>query len=106
MRSLILALPLLAIGVAPAAAQVACGPRDEVAKLLNGTHAEVPVGQGLTASGMLLEIYASESGSWTVLATRPTNESCILATGEVWSFLDENRPDVEKKWPSSVPVAE
>lgn len=74
----------------PAVAQTspACGPRKTVIEQLGREYAEVPVNQGVTAEGALIELLASPSGSWTMLITLPSGRSCLAAAGESWEQLD------------------
>lgn len=98
-------LPLLAVAAAPAAAQIPCGPHDELTARLSESHAEVPVGQGLTETGLLFQVFASESGSWTVVATRPSKLSCVLAAGEVWMTVPPAKADKTSMRPVSAAPA-
>ena len=70
----------------PARAQVPaiCAERQEIAENLERDYAETPVARGLAAGGLLIEVFAAPSGSFTVLATRPDGLACVLATGEGW----------------------
>ncbi len=81
----LLALQAIVWPVAPAQAQVACRPRAEVLENLANKYAEGPVAMGLTADGRVLEVMASESGSWTITVTTPHGVMCPLAAGEAWS---------------------
>jgi ABC-type transport system involved in cytochrome c biogenesis permease subunit len=87
MRWLVIPLLLLMAAAAPAQAQVPCAMRDVLAQSLANRHGEVPVSRGLTAEGNLLEVFASTSGSWTVVITRPTNLACIHAVGHYWTAV-------------------
>ena len=39
---------------------------------------------GLMADGRVLEVLASDNGSWTIIVTKATGESCGLASGKAW----------------------
>jgi len=66
-----------------------CAPRDVQTKWLAQSHKETPVGRGVTASGNLVEVYASPDGaSWTLLATDPRKISCIIGAGVAWRHLE------------------
>ncbi len=72
----------------PAAAQIACTTRGEVAERLAGEYAEAPVAAGLTSSGGVIEVFASGDGtSWTIVLTKPEGTSCLVAAGEAWTVL-------------------
>ena len=75
---------------APALAQSspACGPRKVVVEQLGREYEEVPVNRGVTAEGALMELFASPSGSWTLLISLPNGQSCLAAAGESWEELD------------------
>lgn len=82
-----LALALL-LGVrTPASAQTVCGERSQFLHRLSKSHSESPVAMGLVSSGSVLEVLASENGSWTIIVTMPTGNSCVVAAGEAWENL-------------------
>jgi hypothetical protein len=40
---------------------------------------------GLHQNNTLLEVYASEeTGTWTILVTRPDGVACLIAAGQMW----------------------
>ncbi len=50
-------------------------------------YSEIPVAMGLASNGGVIEVLASENGSWTLLVTMPDGTSCVLAAGESWEAL-------------------
>ena len=83
----IMALGLLAFNIGNAMAQSKCGDRTSIARTLSNKFSEAPVANGLTKDGAVIEVIASVSGSWTMILTLPTGESCFLAAGESWENL-------------------
>jgi hypothetical protein len=63
-------------------ARVACNSREEVVKALSQQFAEVPIVHGLTQSGQLMEMFASTEGTWTLILSLPTGQSCLVANGD------------------------
>lgn len=61
-----------------------CGPRAEVVEQLGLQYDERQKAVGLLGQEAVMEIFVSEHGSWTLLATDIRGESCILAAGEAW----------------------
>jgi hypothetical protein len=82
---------LVTLGVAAsgfsASAQSQCGPRQDLVKNLGDKFKESPIGRGLTQPGQVLEIFASQSGSWTMVVTTPNGTSCLIAAGENWDMM-------------------
>ncbi len=76
-----------------AAAQLPCAPRDEIIGQLAERFKEVPEANGITPDGVLLEVFASEKRSWTILLTTPQGVSCIAAVGENWE-REFRKPEV------------
>ena len=67
-----------------AQAQQACVPRDRAVLQLDQFEEQV-AGRGLTANGSrVLELFVSESGTWTLLASDVRGRSCVMASGESW----------------------
>jgi len=88
------AAALMAAFLMPAQAQqqmpVVCRPHDNIANTLEKKFNEVVVVTGL-AGQALFELFASEeTGTWTVVVTRPSmnNLACIQGTGTAFSFTN------------------
>ena len=66
-------------------AQQACVPRDRAVLQLENQFEEQVAARGLTANGSrVLELFVSESGTWTLLASDVQGHSCVMASGESW----------------------
>jgi hypothetical protein len=81
------ALVILAfVSANTALAQRGCAPRSDFVKYLGEKHSEAPVAHGLmNANDRLLELFASKDGkTWTLLATYPNGESCVVTAGHDW----------------------
>jgi hypothetical protein len=80
-----LAAAMTLIGQPAAAAQPStCGAREAVLERLSSRYEEQPVSLGVTATGSLLEVLASPSGSWTIIVTIPNGPTCLVSSGEGW----------------------
>ena len=77
LSSLIALLPALAIA-AP------CAERAKFLAYFDDKYDEAPVSMGLMADGRVIEVLASEQGSWTIIVTKASGESCGLASGAAW----------------------
>lgn len=83
MRALLAAA--LIVLAAPAIAGP-CIPHEQAIQRLAQQYGEHQVGIGLGASGRtVVELFVSESGTWTVLITQTNGISCISASGDNWS---------------------
>lgn len=79
------AAAILAANPTPAAAAgQLCGPRGAIVERLASGYKEQQSAVGLTGSGMLTELFVSDSGSWTIVFTRPDGVSCLMAAGQGW----------------------
>jgi len=86
---LIASFAVLLTAVTAHAAAV-CGARGALKAGLTGQHSEVVAGRGKAGQGKLMvELYTSGSGTWTVLATTPEGQSCILAAGQNWAPIKQ-----------------
>lgn len=91
-----LALAALLMLVPAAAAQeesAPCVKRSDFLHHLSSNYKESPVAMGVTASGRVLEVVASPSGSWTIIVTMPNGISCGIASGEAWERLTAPVPE-------------
>ncbi len=95
LRSIVFVLGVALIGLlaGPAIAQPACGERAKFMNKLEQTFAEHPVAMGLTSKGAVLEVFASNNGSWTFLITMPDGLSCVVDTGQGWETLAKAQTD-------------
>lgn len=82
-----LCVACLAAFAGNAMAQVPCAKRTDLVKLLESKYKEGPVSFGTANGKNLIEIYASEKGTFTIIATQATGTSCIIAAGEDWESL-------------------
>lgn len=65
-----------------------CAPHAEFVALLERDHKEHPAAFGVMAQGQaILEIYSSDEGGFTVLATGHDGRTCVLAAGSGWEVL-------------------
>lgn len=84
MTALIAAAAMAAPGGA-IAQSAKCGARDAIVKRLQNNYGEARTGAGLSNSNSMIEIFASEeTGTWTILITRPDGQSCLVAAGDSW----------------------
>lgn len=80
--ALLLALPLT---VAASAQEPIdrCAPHDTMSETLLTNAKEHPVGIGISEDRSLMEVYASEWGTWTIVSTdMVSGMSCIRSFGE------------------------
>ena len=79
----------LTAGAGPASASATmsvCLPHEEAVDKLEKSHGEQKIGTGLGPRGAsVVELFVSESGTWTVLVTRTNGMSCVAASGDNWT---------------------
>ena len=72
------------------AQEAACGQREQVVKMLETRHAEVPVNMGLAMNGAVVEVFSTVDGtSWSLLMTMPDGRTCLIAAGESWMSVTQ-----------------
>tara|TARA_Y100000817_G_scaffold65790_1_gene49719 strand:- start:6882 stop:7175 length:294 start_codon:yes stop_codon:yes gene_type:complete len=86
-RSLLIAAALVLLSSA-AVAQNICAPRDDLVKRLWDRWQEAQVSLAMINDGRLLEIFASEAGSWTAIISDPNGRSCVASAGQEWTIFD------------------
>ena len=71
-----------------------CLERSQLTEALQEAYHESPRGAGLQSPYQMLEIWSSpETGSFTVLVTRPDGISCVVASGNYWQDAPPPQPD-------------
>ncbi|OOG66854.1 hypothetical protein BLJAPNOD_03532 [Ensifer sp. M14] len=73
----------------PASSQAVanCAQRSEVIEFLLRQYQEKPAGIGLINPHAVMEIYAADSGTWTLVVTDVTGRSCVILAGKSWEAL-------------------
>jgi len=64
-----------------------CAERTNVVNTLDSQYKESPRAIGLVSHEAVLEIFVSETGTWTVVVTDPAGVSCVLAAGQSWEEI-------------------
>lgn len=70
-----------------AQADMTCGKRNEVIGALDKGYHEKPVSMGLASNGDMIEVFASKTGSWTMIMSKPDGKTCLVASGEHWQDI-------------------
>ncbi|MBX4930113.1 hypothetical protein [Rhizobium binae] len=68
-------------------ATLSCAGRSDVVKFLDENFAEKLMAVGLVSQNSVLEVYAGESGTWTLVVTDVHGISCILLSGDSWETI-------------------
>ena len=87
MKSVLLSSALVfgATGMAQAQQANVCLPHATAVGELAKGYDEHSVGFGIGARGeTLYELFVADTGTWTILVTRPDGTSCIAASGDSW----------------------
>jgi len=89
LTALTVAVAVAAAVAAPGAALAEgrnCGDRNAIVQRLENNYGEARTGAGLSdGNSSMIEIFASEeTGTWTILLTRPDGQSCLVAAGDNW----------------------
>lgn len=70
---------------AEAETRQACAKRDQVVRKLEEKFGETLRSIGLHQTDGVVEVYSSdETGTWTILMTRPDGVSCLISSGQMW----------------------
>lgn len=95
-RTIVSALAAASVGMAaiPTSAHaMECGPREAIVSQLAEQHGEQQVVMGLAADGSVMELWAGNTGGWTLLASLPTGLTCVVAVGthaEMFALLPDH----------------
>lgn len=75
------AVTLIALLFATNARAAECFPMADLFGALAVQYGEAPMDQGLTSDGNLMQLWAGESGSWTLVIVTPHGKACVIGTG-------------------------
>lgn len=73
-----------ALGSAETQPQQQCGDRDMMVRQLAEQYEEAPTAVGQINGDAVMEVFASEEGSWTIIASGTDGISCVVFAGEGW----------------------
>lgn len=67
-----------------------CVPRDQVTRYLADEYGETLRLFALTSDGAaMLEFFAHNDGSWTLMVTQPNGTTCMSAAGNAWGQVEQ-----------------
>lgn len=88
---LVAAAATAALGIQPmpvaATENAPCAQRNNIVNTLDSQYKESPRAIGLVSKEAVLEVFVSETGTWTVVVTNPEGVSCVLAAGQSWEEI-------------------
>ena len=88
----VLTILAIAVGAPVLAQQGNCAPREIVVQRLAEGYGETRRSIGLGANNAVVEVFASETGSWTITVTFPNGSTCLVASGQAFETLAETLP--------------
>jgi hypothetical protein len=96
MISLLALFAVLLLADRAKAQTLQCGPIDQVIELLVRKYGEELFGTGQGPNGTRLFVFAHPDGAtWTVFATMPDGQACIIASGASWHAAAPTPPGSE-----------
>lgn len=82
-RAIAVAAALACVASAPALAQsMPCAPRERVLTFVIDERQEARLATADAARGAVVELFAGDAGTWTILIHLPDGRSCLLANGQ------------------------
>jgi hypothetical protein len=79
-----LAGPNSAQGSSPIA-EIVCKTTSDLHETLRTRMSSARISSGIRSPEQILEVWADDRGSWTIVLTYATGTSCIVAMGEGWT---------------------
>lgn len=74
----------MALSAVPAMAAEQCAARADMVKALGEKFHENPSAVGVVNPNVVLEVFVSDKGTWTILASDTKGQSCVISVGEGW----------------------
>ncbi|WP_376702851.1 hypothetical protein RQ479_25525 [Mesorhizobium sp. ISC25] len=79
-----IACAAMALSAVPAMAAEQCAARADMVKALGEKFHENPRAVGVVNPNVVLEVFVSDKGTWTILASDTKGQSCVISVGEGW----------------------
>lgn len=70
-------------------AEVVCAPRADLVDRLTRQYGARLAGQGVRNIEMVMEVWATPRGDWTLVQSYADGRACIVAMGEMWEVAAE-----------------
>lgn len=70
-----------------------CMNKDVMIDFLGERYAEYPVARGLVGEEVMMQLFLSESGTWSVIVTNTMGLSCINSAGDNWQEIEPPAPE-------------
>lgn len=74
-------------GIAASQATLACAKRVDIVAFLGDHLSEKLSAAGKLDPNTIVEIYAADSGNWTLMITDVSGRSCIILSGDTWESI-------------------
>ena len=73
---------------------IPCGPHNEIVEKLKNKYKEVTAAIGIAKDGRFFQLFASKTGSWTILLTHTNKTSCMMLAGTGFDIVN-NMEDLD-----------
>lgn len=90
---IVLAAFLVFIGPSIALARPVCDDRTKFVEKLKNSFNEVPIARGISSLGQMVEVFASEKGTFSIVVTPPKGPSCLGMIGENWQNIPKKQDE-------------
>lgn len=77
------------------AEQNMCSSRQRIVDMLASEFREAPSAVGVIDRDAVMEVFVSDHGTWTIVASDPHGNSCIISAGEGWQA--NARPGIDEQ---------
>ena len=71
-------------GMVTQAIQTVCGDRGVIVEKLESAYREKQTAVGVLGPDVMMEIFVSDNGTWTIISTDTGGQSCVISAGEGW----------------------
>ena len=75
------------VGAGSVIAEVICAPRAEMVQRLTVQYGAQLAGQGVRNVEMVMEVWTTPRGDWTLVQSYTDGRACIVAMGEAWEAV-------------------
>ncbi|WP_331373850.1 hypothetical protein [Sinorhizobium chiapasense] len=69
-----------------------CAERSQVIEFLAQKYDEKPAAIGLINPQAVMEVFAADNGSWTLIVTDVSGRSCVILAGKSWDPMPQLGP--------------
>jgi len=74
-----------------------CAEHEQMVEILAQEYKELPKALGIVRGERVMQLFVSEKGTWTIVVTKTSGSTCIVAAGQDWEEVPVDTSKLEPR---------